>query len=521
MSPGYVLFWMSAMIVAAGLVRELRARVPERRGWVAKYAFLAILGPAAAFYADVDTAGHFWAMGVFVLLIGPGLGLARIERLALAGKWKDARRLASTVRFLHPFDGYWRLPRVFRALELESRGDARATAAFEALAQDARWAMRAQIYRLRRHEDWERVLALPTEPPSLRSADTLPFLARVRGLGECGRRFELLAIAESAATMNAGVLHALRHPIFLYTFAFYGDVAIVRRLLVGPLRAMPRWLQEFWLATAALAAGSSDEAAARAEFQGNKYEPYREGVGALERRRATGAVLPPSEDEQRRLDALRASLGHESTALPELYGGGGLRQIPATTAVATMLVLVFIAEELAGGSENLDVALRFGALVVMPGYAPEPWRMVLANFLHFGWVHLAMNVAALFALGPFVEKRVGAARYLILLAVSGIGSMALTAYVFYAGREALLVGASGAIMGLVGATAGLLLGMRRDDRSGLVGKRLRSVSFILALQFAFDFLTPKVSLAAHAGGALCGFAAALLIDAMRQRKSRG
>jgi membrane associated rhomboid family serine protease len=40
------------------------------------------------------------------------------------------------------------------------------------------------------------------------------------------------------------------------------------------------------------------------------------------------------------------------------------------------------------------------------------------------------------------------------------------------------------------------------------------------LQFVFDVLTPKVSLAAHAGGALCGFAAALLMDTVRQRKNR-
>ncbi len=191
--------------------------------------------------------------------------------------------------------------------------------------------------------------------------------------------------------------------------------------------------------------------------------------------------------------------------------------MPTTFALALVLLAVYAGEELAGGSEKLDVAVSLGALVVTPGYVPEFWRIVAANFLHFGAVHLAMNVAALFALGPFVEKHLGWLRYLVVLSASGIGSMALTAYVFYAGREVVLVGASGAIMGLVGATAAILLRLRRDDRSGLVGKRLQSVAFILLLQFAFDFLTPKVSLAAHAGGALCGFAAALLVDALRRK----
>lgn len=520
MSLGYVLFWLSAMLVATGLVRELRVRAPHRGGWTAKYAFLAILGPAIALETGLEVAGHCWAIAVFVLLVGPGMGLVRIERFALAGRWTEARRLAATLRFLHPFDGYWQLPKVYRALELEAAGDTvAAERAFTAIAA-GRWATRARIYRLRRREAWEEVLATTPADSVQALGDSLPFLARLRALGECGRREELLGFSESATAPTGGVLGAFRHPILLYTFAFYGEGTTVAELLRGPLRSMPHWLGDFWLATAGLAAGGSAAETARQEFAGPRFEPYREGIGALLRRRHSRPVPPPTDDERRRLDAVKATLGHESQALPELYGGGGLRKIPATTAVAAVLVLVWLLEELAGGSQELEVALRFGALVVAPGYVPELWRIAAANFLHFGPVHLAMNVAALFALGPFVEKRIGVIRYLILLAASGMGSMALTAYVFYAGREVLLVGASGAIMGLVGATAALLLRLRRDDRSGLVGKRLRSVAFILCLQFVFDFLTPKVSLAAHAGGALCGFAAALLIDALRQPKSR-
>jgi rhomboid protease GluP len=256
---------------------------------------------------------------------------------------------------------------------------------------------------------------------------------------------------------------------------------------------------------------------ARAELAGPRFEPWREGVGALERRRHTGPVSPPSAAESERLDGLATMVAHENAALPELYAGGA-RKNPATTAVCLVLLAVYLVEEWLGGSENLEVAVAMGAIYSGPGVKPELWRLFAANFLHFGWLHLAMNVGAFFALGPFVERRLGAVRYLLVLLASGLGSMALTTYVFYAGREVVLVGASGAIMGLVGATAAVLLRLRDGDRSGLVGKRLRSIVFILALQFSFDLLTPRVSFAAHASGVLCGFAAALLIDATRREK---
>jgi len=517
MSVGYVLFWISAMLVGTGTFREFRARRPERSGWLSVYVMLAIFGAALAVSLPLEIAGHPFGIAVFVFVVGPGIGLARMERAALAGAWTRARHLASTIRLLHPFDGYWRMPSLYRALELDAKNDPAAAALFAKLATDRRWSVRAQVYRLRRQENWEALLEMPSTDLRAVLSDPLPFLARLRALGECGRRSELLAVAEIASMPSGGTLHLLRHPILLYTFAYFGEGTLVQRMLTGPLRSMPPWLRDFWLATAGLYAGGDPERIAREEFAGPRFEAFREGVGALNRRRNALTMVPPTDDEKRRLDAITSTLSSETIAMPELYSGGGFRHMPITASLALILGAVYVAEELAGGSENLKVAISMGALVVQPGYVPEIWRVVAANFLHFGAVHLAMNVAALFALGPFVEKHLGSIRYLLVLAASGVGSMALTAYVFYAGREVVLVGASGAIMGLVGATAAVLLRLRRNDRSGLVAKRLQSVAFILLLQFAFDFLTPKVSLAAHAGGALCGFAAALLVDAIRRK----
>jgi len=70
-----------------------------------------------------------------------------------------------------------------------------------------------------------------------------------------------------------------------------------------------------------------------------------------------------------------------------------------------------------------------------------------------------------------------------------------------------LVGASGAIMGVVGISAGLLL---RHRQSPLAGRQLQNILVIVAIQTLFDLWTPQVSLAAH----LCGFLSGVGVGAI-------
>ena len=88
-------------------------------------------------------------------------------------------------------------------------------------------------------------------------------------------------------------------------------------------------------------------------------------------------------------------------------------------------------------------------------------------------------------------------------------------------REEVLVGASGAIMGLVGATGALLaLGWRRE-RSRLAVRRLRGIVLVVVLQTAFDLTTPQVSFAAHAAGLLIGFLLTASLAAWRGAPKAG
>lgn len=170
-------------------------------------------------------------------------------------------------------------------------------------------------------------------------------------------------------------------------------------------------------------------------------------------------------------------------------------------------MLVFLLEVQLGGSENLDTLYRMGALVPENLVAGEWWRVVSAMFLHYGVVHILVNMLGLYVLGAFVESIVGIKKYLIAYFVCGIGSMlAIGLQAWYQQIPDLIgVGASGAIMGMLGMMAAILLKGWRQDKAKIAARRLRLVLLIAGLQVISDTLMPEVSLVGHASGLVLGF----------------
>ena len=75
----------------------------------------------------------------------------------------------------------------------------------------------------------------------------------------------------------------------------------------------------------------------------------------------------------------------------------------------------------------------------------------------------------------------------------------------------LFLGASGCIMGLLGATAGILLHGYRKHRARPALHRLRNLAVPLSLQLVFDLSVPGISLTAHWTGVCVGFVPAMLL----------
>jgi membrane associated rhomboid family serine protease len=183
------------------------------------------------------------------------------------------------------------------------------------------------------------------------------------------------------------------------------------------------------------------------------------------------------------------------------------RNAPAVFIFILLNAAAFIFEISFGNWTDPEVLHQLGALepyaVVMQG---QYWRLFTALFLHAGFVHLLFNLFALYVLGPPLERSIGALRFAICYLISGLissaGVVALT--VIGIVQVAQLVGASGCIMGIVGAWAGFLLRHRHAPHAK---QRLGNVLMIVAIQTAFDLSTPQVSMAAH----LCGlFSGAVL-----------
>jgi membrane associated rhomboid family serine protease len=76
--------------------------------------------------------------------------------------------------------------------------------------------------------------------------------------------------------------------------------------------------------------------------------------------------------------------------------------------------------------------------------------LVTSMFLHGGWLHLIGNMLYLYIFGDNVEDRIGHAAYLVFYLLCGIAA-ALTEVYFQQGSSAPLIGASGAIAGVLGA----------------------------------------------------------------------
>ncbi len=183
------------------------------------------------------------------------------------------------------------------------------------------------------------------------------------------------------------------------------------------------------------------------------------------------------------------------------------RNAPAVFILILLNAAAFIFEISFGNWTDPEVLHQLGALepyaVVVQG---QYWRLFTALFLHAGFVHLLFNLFALYVLGPPLERSIGALRFAICYLISGLissaGVVALT--VIGIVQLAQLVGASGCIMGIVGAWAGFLLRHRHAPHAK---QRLGNVLMIVAIQTAFDLSTPQVSMAAH----LCGlFSGAVL-----------
>jgi membrane associated rhomboid family serine protease len=169
--------------------------------------------------------------------------------------------------------------------------------------------------------------------------------------------------------------------------------------------------------------------------------------------------------------------------------------------------------QLAGGASinaNSGWIFEHGALVMraigsngqLVGLAEgEWWRLLTAAFLHYGPIHLGLNMLALWWIGRPLEAYLGSVRYLLLYLVSGLAG---SAGALIASPNGITVGASGAIFGILGAA----IVLERQGTYVLGGSALP----LLMVNLAFTFAVPGISIGGHLGGAIGGALAILALS---------
>jgi rhomboid protease GluP len=177
-----------------------------------------------------------------------------------------------------------------------------------------------------------------------------------------------------------------------------------------------------------------------------------------------------------------------------------------THLIIIINIVFFIVENHSGGSKNIDNLDRLGALIPQQVFAGEWWRLISANFLHYDLMHLSSNMLSLYFIGSVVELSFNKLFYIIIYLLSGIGSMFSFSILAAIEKENfILIGASAAIMGLIGTTLTIALKAWWREKTRTSSKYLIILFFIIGCQFILDSLLPQVSFFSHLFGLIWGF----------------
>jgi membrane associated rhomboid family serine protease len=201
-----------------------------------------------------------------------------------------------------------------------------------------------------------------------------------------------------------------------------------------------------------------------------------------------------------------------TTPVRRVQSGISRGAAPATLALIGINVAAFLAE-LAGGGGASGFAGSGGTVIHHYGLnGPrvadgEWWRIITAAFLHAGFLHIALNMFALYILGMLLEPAIGTPRfvgvYVVSLLGGSFGALLLS-------PNETTVGASGAIFGLM--SAAFLIARRRG-----LEQLAAQIGFYVVLNLAFTFGVPGISVGGHLGGLIGGGLAALAIIAAERR----
>jgi len=147
------------------------------------------------------------------------------------------------------------------------------------------------------------------------------------------------------------------------------------------------------------------------------------------------------------------------------------------------------------GGISIEALMHLGAKSPDILLAGQWWRLVTAIFLHASLMHIGFNLWCLFDLGPEVESLFSTTKFIVFFLVSGVAGFMLSLWWSPFGVS---VGASGAILGLIGVLIGA------SFHHGHLGKEYRNQLLRWVLYILIFGLFFHGDNAAHLGGLITG-----------------
>ena len=164
-------------------------------------------------------------------------------------------------------------------------------------------------------------------------------------------------------------------------------------------------------------------------------------------------------------------------------------------------LVVWYLTQCLGGSRDVAVLTRCGAKVNGLIELGQWWRLVTPTFLHAGYAHMFINGLACLVLGQMLERLYGSVRFVVIYVVCGaaaaVGSFLVT--------DGVMVGASGAIFGIIGMLVAYGFRHRRDIPARYQAMFGAGLFPLVGLNLLLGFLIPQIDNAAHIGGLIAGF----------------
>ena len=256
-----LLTWMVSISCISQIIHGIRGSAKRAVGWIIVSGFiLAVTAILSYFVPNIAGlgGGGLWA----VLMVTPAIAIKNFNRLLTQQKFKQARRIATIVRLLHPLDGWKEQPELMKALEMAQEGLIdEATAIFQryqlSTTPIGRYAT-VTLYQI--NSDWSELLLWIRKKvaPKMLDKEVYIQIMYMRCLGEIGdingllqawQKFKLSIEKNSPDTRNFARMFVL---------AFCGEKQQVEKIFDDSLAIYPETVKIFWLATAEQAVGNQE-----------------------------------------------------------------------------------------------------------------------------------------------------------------------------------------------------------------------------------------------------------------------